>query len=280
MILEPAEQPMPMPTAPVPIPTAGPVIPPAEATTPSELPDVSLWRHMQTETGRLIQSGEATVSYYGDFTFPDDIYHHPYVMVQWENQFAFIDFDYGVWYLDFWLADIDGDGLDEIIVHKTISGEGYCESIIYKMVDDAPVTLYHSNVHNVFDSGFSLSLEDSWMATVENRLTGFAISFPNNGQFEQGISYGCEPFSIFEPIYIHDDRVPMLLAQQNMIVHDNDFYPITIGYAYTLLRWDDLSKTLIVVKAGFFPKETWNNNDDFIAYAAKMSRYQDTWYIE
>ena len=50
-----------------------------------------------------------------------------------------------------------------------------------------------------------------------------------------------------------------------------------VGTAYTILKWNANSKTLDIIKAGF-----WRYEDDYYneAYQKRLEDYEQSWYME
>ncbi len=83
---------------------------------------------------------------------------------------------------EWYLADIDGDGRDELLMqHLTgiTGGAGAYESAIYRLTDGGPSKLFGSpdpDGNGYFDTYFSLHLSRGYTHTVQNGSAGFTLS--------------------------------------------------------------------------------------------------------
>jgi len=125
-----------------------------------------------------------------------------------------------------------------------------------------------------------LTLADGWLHTVENKYTGYSISFvrkimcenpffDENGDIrthvvEQKIDnwLGIDPFfHIFSPVDVDGDGIfEIMTAQYTYLWGRAD----SVGTAYTILKWNTADIRMNVVKAGFWPYEDDYDTDDYL----------------
>jgi len=87
---------------------------------------------------------------------------------------------------------------------------------------------------------------------------------------------GVDPFFfIFDPVDVDDDGIyEIMTAQFTYLFSRAD----GVGTAYTILKWNNASETVDVVKAGFWPYDDDCDNKD--AYYERWQDYLDNWYYE
>ena len=192
-------------------------------------------------------------------------------------------------YTEFSVADVDGDSYAEILVHHWTDGcggAGSHETAVYKLDERGLQKLFHypnyddEGSRSGFNTGFTLTLADSWLHTVENKYTGYSISFvrkimcenpffDENGDIrthvvEQKIDnwLGIDPFfHIFSPVDVDGDGIfEIMTAQYTYLWGRAD----SVGTAYTILKWNTADIRMNVVKAGFWPYEDDYDTDDYL----------------
>jgi hypothetical protein len=211
----------------------------------------------------------------------------------------------GSYYSEFSIADIDGDSYDEILVHHCTGGNGGAsshETAVYKLKESRLQKLFvypccddtGNRAESRLDTGFTLALADGWLHTIENKYTGYSLSFVRemtneNLYFDEhgDISahavehnidkwLGVDPFFfIFDPVDVNGDGIYEIMTAQYTYLWDR---ADGVGVAYTTLKWNTASDTMDVVKTGFWPYvDDCDNNDD---YHERWQNYEYNWYNE
>ena len=200
------------------------------------------------------------------------------------------------------IADIDGDGYDEILVHHMVDstgGAGAHETAIFRLCDGQLAKIFNYpnwTTDTDFSTGFILTLSDGYGHTIENIYTGFSCTFSRRIKWEnpyfdeQGniTEYtkeqnktrwlGVDPyFSKFEPVDIDGDGTfEILTTQYTYLFGRSD----SVGRACSVLAWDKEKQVMVVKKAGFWPYVyddgyADENND---IYIMGLQEYYNTWY--
>jgi len=199
-------------------------------------------------------------------------------------------------FTEFSLADIDGDGFDEILTLSDLLGSGGMgshEARIYKF-DGSKLYLLYSHCDNIdengyhYDDGFILELFDGWTHIVSNRYTDLSCTFiykrpGENAYFDEVGSVtsdgeehnACNApatdayFFIFEPVDIDNDGIyEIMTVQYSSLGSRAD----SLGFACLIHKWNSDSKTLEIVKAGFLHEVGAN-----IYWLARLRDYLDNW---
>lgn len=199
---------------------------------------------------------------------------------------------------EWYLADIDGDSQDELLMHHLISitgGAGAYESDIYRISDGSPAKIFGSpewDGDNYFDTYFTLHLSEGYTHTVQNGSTVFYTTFTRKGP--EGNPYfdadgnltdegrennetdwlSADPyFYLFTPVDADGDGVfEIMTAQYTYLYGRSD----GLGAAYTLLKWDSSMERMYIMKAGFWPYEDHEEDDQ--EYTGRWEEYENTWY--
>ena len=111
----------------------------------------------------------------------NSVYHDLYLAVETDSKILFKDLssnNYSGSYGDaLYVRDVDGDGIDEIIVQQTVGmtgGAGQYLSRIFKVIDDEIQEIFNSSTANLYDTGFSCILKDGFNLEVQNRFTEYS----------------------------------------------------------------------------------------------------------
>lgn len=154
------------------------------------------------------------------------------------------------------LNDIDGDNIDEIIVHFEISGNGGTITRIYKVENGMIVLL--SNLDE-FDTGFVSEYEEGYKLHIFNKYTDYSQVFDISNWFsaeffdENGMSVVKEdifvrPFSSCEVKDSNKDGKYEMHCSQEVSLAGY------IGRAYTVLQYNEVTGNFNVVESNFLPK--------------------------
>lgn len=165
----------------------------------------------------------------------------------------------------FWNAcDLDGDGYDELILHRTVGasgGAGQYVSQILKIADGQFVEIFNSN-KNGFDSEmpFNTGFKSEYLAEkkvkVWNSFTDYEVIvdisekygedfFDENGKGRHG-ELLCDSFFEFFPKDIDQDGVYEIETwQYASLIGHSDFF----GYAKCILKYDAQTKSFSVIQS-------------------------------
>ena len=115
----------------------------------------------------------------------DSIYHDSYLAVVTESKILFYDLssDRGSNGDSLYLCELDGDGLDEIILHQCVGmtgGAGSYISRIFKVINNEIIEIFNSPDYNgsiedgvSFDTGFAAVLKNGFKMEIKNKFTGY-----------------------------------------------------------------------------------------------------------
>lgn len=202
-------------------------------------------------------------------------------------------------YNDEWhLADIDGDGQDELLMqHLTgiTGGAGAYESTIYRLSDGRLSKIFGSPGPDgscSFDTYFSLHLSEGYTHTVQNGSTGFYTTFTRkdpdgNPYFDEDGNLtdagrennetdwlSADPyFYLFTPVDVDGDGACEIMTAQYTYLYGR---ADGLGAAYTILKWDSSMERMYIMKAGFWPYE--DHEEDSQDYIRRWEEYENTWY--
>lgn len=255
---------------------------------------VSHIRTLQAEIALLASGAEATVITFAALFYNSPIYNTPVMVIDTGVEILCEILTEGAYSTKFSLADVDGDDFDEILTQNDTGGNGGAGTYltaIYKLKNGAINKLFcYPDYGSYFDTGFTLTLSDGWVHTVENEYTGFTFSFVRETKSsdpyfnedgstteysEESNCLGVDPyFFTFDPMDIDGDGIfEIMTAQYTYLWGRSD----SVGAAYTILKWNDTSRSMDIVKAGFWPYEEYDDSN-MEEYAARWQDYEDNWY--
>jgi len=202
-------------------------------------------------------------------------------------------YPFGETFRDFselYLADIDGDGLDEIIAHfYTMAARGPSSASCVLKYENSEITalLYadgtniDENQINCPDLGFEVTYRDGYQYCIANVITGYekivdvrneegpwGIIFDDNGNINiEHPLYGSyferdkpsknlclqSNFLIFQPIDFDHDGIFEIIAAQDFEQNMQLYYGL--GTSYGILKYNPQSNTFDVIKALFLSTE-------------------------
>jgi len=259
----------------------------------------------QVETGLLAYDTMSTVVVFGAYVYGETVAHASVIVVDTGSDIVCEILGEGRYFTDFSLADIDGDGYAEILMHHETGGNGGAgshETAVYKLEGNKLKKLFYYPVynnsegiyHNDFNTGFTLTLSDGWTYTVGNKNTDFSLTYIRktlleNPYFdevgnitayakdnnEQG-ALGTDPFFfVFCPLDVDNDGIfEIMTAQYASLWGRAD----GLGVAYSILKWNNSNSNMDIINAGF-----WVYQDDFEDmddYYQRWQEYEDNWYMD
>ena len=256
---------------------------------------------MLAEQMNLSDGTELTLICYRALFCNSPLYGIPVLVVSGgKNTFSTVLCDGSYW--DNWhLADIDGDGQDELLMQHLIGitgGAGAYETDVYRLSDSGMTKLFGSpdqEDDSCFDTIFSLHLSEGFTHTVQNNYTGFHTSFTREASKETPYFdaegnltddgrennetdwLNADPyFYLFQPIDVEGDGIYEIMTAQYTYLYGR---ADGLGAAYTLLKWDSGMERVYIGKAGFWPYEDYEENDpEYQDYLERWEQYEDSWY--
>lgn len=163
------------------------------------------------------------------------------------------------------LCDVDGDGLDEIVVHQQIDafgGAGQYLSRILKVDGEEICEIFNSGTSSsdgMFDTGFESEFLNGYKLKITNRHVNYSITiaisdryaddfFDENGKGKRDISILCDSFMEFTPKDIDGDGVFEIECLQYVSL---DGHADGIGYAKSALKLNTETQKFEVIQAEF-----------------------------
>lgn len=223
------------------------------------------------ETGHTVAFDKYLSAYIlGDYSFENKKTHKnircdAFLAVELGDEILFYDFDYYM-FLDesLYLRDIDGDGLDEIIVWQQVGasgGEGQHCSFVFKIINDELKMIFESGPsRSKFDTGFSGTLQDGFELKIENKFTSYSITldlktnrhFDKNGKVTIREDMAVYCFTKFIPEDIDGDGIfEIVCSQYASLGYHNE----GIGKAKSILKFNSTLQTFEVIQAEFIPQK-------------------------
>ena len=244
-----------------------------------DVPEVGLYGLVvrRKEKGYLTSSSSFPTAVYilGDYRYDRSACHDSYLAVEVEGKVLFFDFKNNCDDDLLYLCDVDGDGLDEIVVQQVFApsgGAGSYESHVFKVVDDDICEIFDSlivdpsdNSWSYFDTGFSGVQQDGFKEVISNKMTGYEITldyssesryrgriFDDNGKVIEGFDIHCGSFYQFIPEDIDGDGIYEIVCLQYVSITDETDW---IGDAKSILKFNPDSQRFEVVQAEFIPRK-------------------------
>lgn len=208
----------------------------------------------------------------------NSVYHDLYLAVETDKWVYFYDFadsdvNYsGALFEDWYLADLDGDGLDEIIVNRCIAmsgGAGGYISQVFKYYGYADFRMIFNSA-NTFEyyTGFTSELKDDFKLEISNVFTGYktivdyseivgyrGVYWDDSGKViaEKNIDHLMyDGFLEFSPKDVDNDGIDELVCLQYTSLYGHSDY---IGNVKSVLKYNAKYKTFEVIDAEFIPYE-------------------------
>ncbi len=158
------------------------------------------------------------------------------------------------------LVDIDGDGIQEILIHFDTGGCGgfgsYCSWVLKAGNDDIQVLFEYSKE---FDTGFESLFLEGYQMEVKNNITGYNLVFDVKDKYGAYIDaseklpdgrFEVDPFCIFEPKDVDDDGISEILCKQytHYLMHAD-----YTGLACSVLKFNTKNQVFEVIDAWYEP---------------------------
>lgn len=215
---------------------------------------------------------KSSVYVLADYRF-GTMYRVFYLAVENESNIRFYDLSEAGYGHEIHLADLDGDGIDEIIINFHVAesgGAGGYSSTVIKVNEYSFYEIFNSiNGIDEFYTGFTSRLKDDFKIEISNVFTGYktvidynhhipdypGACWDENGKViaeenEDHLLY--DSFFEFSPQDVDNDGIYELICSQYTSLHS---HADGIGHAKSVLKYNEKYKTFEVVDAEFIPYE-------------------------
>lgn len=157
-------------------------------------------------------------------------------------------------------GDVDGDGIQEILVHSNtggMGGFGVWETWVLN-VEDNDIRILFKNFDE-FDTGFESRFLDGYQMEVKNKFTGYTLVYDVKERHREYINSSdkmpsgkitLDPFYIFEPKDMDDDGICEILCEQYTSCIDHADYT---GKACSVLKFNKQTQVFEVIDAWYEP---------------------------
>jgi len=198
-----------------------------------------------------------------DYRYRDKYFHDSYLAVKTDLKILLKDLENPSLGSALYLRDVDGDGLDEIIVQQTVDmsgGAGQFFSRVFKVVGDEIQEIFNSpTIESQFDTGFTSKLKDGFQLEIKNRFTGYKATldfsaskrylgfyFDESGKVTRAETIHCDSFHTFVPEDVDGDGIFEIVCLQyvSLCGHSDG-----IGDAKTVLKWNGKTRTFAVIQS-------------------------------
>lgn len=161
---------------------------------------------------------------------------------------------------DLYFGDVDGDGIEEILIHENTGGcggFGLWYTWVLKVDGEALRILFEN--YNEFDTGFESHLLDGYQLEVKNSITGYTLVYDAKDRYGDYIDNSLQrpefplcidPFYIFEPTDVDDDGISEILCKQYTSHLGHADYA---GDACSILKFNAKTQEFEVIDAWFEP---------------------------
>lgn len=223
------------------------------------------------------EQNKSPVYIFCDYTVSNNMYHIPYLAVALSDKVLIKDLsdsneDNGSYYDILSLADVDGDGADEIIVQQTVGmsgGAGSYLSRIFKINGDKIQEMFTSVLQDssdadwsIWNTGFTSEFLSGGKLRISNSFTDYHIIadiskkyaadfFDREGKGQSGLVISCDSFNEFTPKDVDGDGIYEIVCLQYVSLTDHSDY---IGDAKTVLKYNTKLQTFEVVESEFISK--------------------------
>lgn len=251
-------------------------------------------RTVQADKIKNAEGVETEIVCYSALFHNSPLYGIPVLVVRTEDQAVCTVLFQGSYQDRFSLADIDGDGNEEILIQSLVSitgGAGGFETAIYKLDHGRPELLFcypGQEEGERLDTGFALTFADGDKFQIRNGLTDYCTefsrgpsaaddSYPYFDEQESFWDLGVDPFFyLFEPVDCDGDGADEILTAQYTYFHSR---ADGLGTAYSIIKWNQDKQMPEIVKSGFWPYEDCDEDSRY-DYDERWSWYEANWYKE
>lgn len=214
-----------------------------------------------TQQGDLTpETSGDTATVWANGTAPGEIHTDVYLEV--ETNGTVLTYELGEWnhYVlpegTFSLADLDGDGTDEMVLIMTVTGNGGALAQVFGVRDNEIVLLWDLNDVPL---DITTRCEDGYLVVLENASVGFSqevdISgvtppeeFDENGKYMGSYDAYIFPVSTGFVTPVTENQLPTITCTMEA------FCPDVLGYITAVLQYNPATETLQPVKITFEPR--------------------------
>ena len=204
----------------------------------------------------------------GDYRYGSERVHDAYLAVATPD-YVFLydlsaDVDGVVYYYEDTLAlgDVNGDGVDEILIHQNtggVGGAGSYTSWVFQIDDGGLKAIFKSaGGEEQFDTGFRSVLLDGYKLQITNSFTGFdqvydikashAFMFDEAGSSLSNEQIAVDCFYDFDFADTDEDGICEIVCAQYVSLHA---HVNQVGVGVSTLKFDTQKQAFVVVAADF-----------------------------
>ena len=203
--------------------------------------------------------------------YGDEVYHDLFLAVEADTKVIFKDLTYnkitGAYSEKFYLNDIDGDSVEEIILHQCVGmsgGAGQYIARVFKVENDEIIEIFCSETKDDsakrWNTGFSGHPEDDFTFVITNRFTNAKYSTGTdrpdrhdaNGKAVSKREIMVDSFNLFLPKDIDSDGICEIYCRQYTSDWGHADYT---GDAISILKFNTEKQDFEVVDAWFEPAD-------------------------
>jgi hypothetical protein len=114
-----------------------------------------------------------------DYRYRQPALHDSYLAVEIENGMLYLDLENSSYEDDLYLCDVDGDGLDEIVVQQQVDsngGAGQFVSRVFRVSENTIKEIFASSTGISFETGFTSEYLDGYRLKITNTITGYSAT--------------------------------------------------------------------------------------------------------
>lgn len=158
------------------------------------------------------------------------------------------------------LRDIDGDGIQEILIHHNTGGCGGAGSYhtwVLKVENDDIQVLFDN--YDEFDTGFENRFLEGYQMEVKNKFTGYTLVYDVKDRYGEYIDHSeklpsdkfmIDSFYMFEPKDTDGDGISEILCKQYTSIRMHADYT---GTACSVLKFNTQAQAFEVIDAWYEP---------------------------
>ena len=161
-----------------------------------------------------------------------------------------------------YLADLTGDGVQEIVLHHCAGGSGGAGSYIswiMKVTEENICIIWESD--NLFDTGFRGGVADGYQLGVTHSVKNYEllfdakedhkkVCFDESGKGHSNYEFMFDSFYEFEPWDKNEDGVFEIYCKQYTSLRGHSDY---VGSACSVWKWNNKTNNLEIIDAWFEP---------------------------
>lgn len=204
-----------------------------------------------------------------DFRNSEDCSRNSYLVVENGSEVLLFDLETSSFADQLYSCDIDGDQIDEFVLHQAIAftgGAGQYVSRIFKIQEHELHEIFNSRVdlstktERIFYTGFQSEFMEGKKLKITNSITGYNVVLDISKKYTneffdaagKGIvqeSIECDSFYEFQPKDFNGDNIFVIecLQYASLYSHGNG-----IGIAQSVLKYNKDTREMEVIESTFF----------------------------